>query len=439
MTAKIVPELVNQMESAIDYKSLFSRQLPNGVELDPRNTILLLIDPQNDFMCPRLDPTKDWQQRSDVYHGSLYVKGSVLDGVRISHLLDRSMNYFSRVIVTQDWHPKNHISVQDFWRMATVNNGKVTVTDIPVFTKITSLPIQNSEDGAPIRHLLTNKKLYNLILGQLKFTVSSGGHAPSSFEISPSLMTDDNGKYAFPADLRYMEVSFEYIKGLDEMKRMTHTVWPLHCHQSLSGQNGEHGSAIFDPIQRRLHRDHVSIIRKGLNPLVEMYSAIVAEVNLTDSIVYTNFIRANGEVGRQIKRLEGEMVAERSNVLQIVSSRNVRTIVVCGEALTHCVRRTIEHLAERVCKACRTDDAQPESCMCKHIIVLLDMTSPIRGETAPERNRNMKDLLGFMQKMHNTGRVHFINSVNYHAFDVANSDLKTNIRIREKPIVNYQM
>jgi nicotinamidase/pyrazinamidase len=58
-----------------------------------KKKILIVVDPQNDFCDPK---------------GSLYVAGSEKVFDKVNALLDDDEFFFK--VVTQDWHPKNHVS-----------------------------------------------------------------------------------------------------------------------------------------------------------------------------------------------------------------------------------------------------------------------------------------------------------------------------------------
>ena len=62
--------------------------------------ILLIIDPQNDFVDPR---------------GSLYVKGAEKVVENLCKFLDKEGDKYDQIAVTQDSHHKIHISFKDGW------------------------------------------------------------------------------------------------------------------------------------------------------------------------------------------------------------------------------------------------------------------------------------------------------------------------------------
>ncbi|HLB56340.1 MAG TPA: bifunctional nicotinamidase/pyrazinamidase [Coxiellaceae bacterium] len=68
----------------------------------PDNAALLLIDLQNDF-CP---------------DGSL----GVAEGDRVIPIANKLIPYFKKIIATQDWHPKNHMSFISLWPVHCVQN-----------------------------------------------------------------------------------------------------------------------------------------------------------------------------------------------------------------------------------------------------------------------------------------------------------------------------
>lgn len=113
-----------------------------------------------------------------------------------------------------------------------------------------------------------------------------------------------------------------YLEALEATGRFVHMVWPVHC------QIGTWGQAVHAALQEALDAwedltaRRVGHVLKGENPWTEHYSALQAEIpDPTDE--------ATGLNRRLLARLAQ---AER--------------VLIAGEAGSHCVRATVEHLVE---------------------------------------------------------------------------------------------
>jgi nicotinamidase/pyrazinamidase len=135
-----------------------------------------------------------------------------------------------------------------------------------------------------------------------------------------------------------------YLDSLEAAGRYTHMVWPQHC------EIGSWGHNIHHDLRQALNRwedrlaDSVTMVVKGTNPWTEHYSAVMAEVpDPADPATLFNT--------DLLLRLEG---AER--------------IFIAGEAASHCVKATCEHIV---------DALPPESL---HKLVLIeDCMSAVTG------------------------------------------------------------
>lgn len=113
-----------------------------------------------------------------------------------------------------------------------------------------------------------------------------------------------------------------YLDALEAAGRYTHMVWPPHC------EIGSWGHNIHLDLRRALNRweeklaESVAMVVKGTNPWTEHYSAVMAEVpDPADPATLFN--------SDLLLRLQA---ADR--------------IFVAGEAASHCVKATCEHIAE---------------------------------------------------------------------------------------------
>ena len=114
-------------------------------------------------------------------------------------------------------------------------------------------------------------------------------------------------------------------------------IWPEHC---LVGSNGH---ALVDDIWAALQRwtgmtgRDVEMLLKGQNPLTEMYSACAAEVPLTPT-TSMNFPWIDSLIQPSVSSLKTTTTKE--------SSGN-HTLLVCGQAMSHCVNYTLRDIVLR--------------------------------------------------------------------------------------------
>jgi len=146
-----------------------------------------------------------------------------------------------------------------------------------------------------------------------------------------------------PAPGLSIDRAHSYLQDLEDSGRFTHMVWPVHC------QIGTWGQCVHSILQRSL--DHwedetgnsVLHVLKGENPWTEHYSALRAEIPVeTDP---------SPDLNRDL--LARLSIADR--------------VIVAGEAGSHCVRATVEHLV-----ANWTGDNT-------RIVLLTDAMSPVPG------------------------------------------------------------
>jgi nicotinamidase-related amidase len=135
-----------------------------------------------------------------------------------------------------------------------------------------------------------------------------------------------------------------YLEQLERQGRYQHMVWPVHCEIGSWGHN-VHGAlrAAYNGWEERT-LGVVSKVVKGENPWTEHYSAIQAEVPLADDA-------ATQQNSALVSRLKG---ADR--------------VYITGEAGSHCVKATTEHLVEQLSDAERAK-----------LVLVTDCMSPVAG------------------------------------------------------------
>jgi nicotinamidase/pyrazinamidase len=136
-----------------------------------------------------------------------------------------------------------------------------------------------------------------------------------------------------------------YLDALERNGRYRLVVWPVHCVLGTWGHN-IHG-AVAEELARweQQSQRNVTRVLKGLNPMTEQYSAVRAEVPVAD------------DPRTQTNRALIDSVRPDAGLL-----------LVAGEAASHCVAATMEHLFQALTPAER-----------RRVILLRDCMSPVSG------------------------------------------------------------
>lgn len=145
-----------------------------------------------------------------------------------------------------------------------------------------------------------------------------------------------------PRDANALPRTLAYLDALQALSRYQLMVWPLHCEIGSWG-HGVHAD-VLSACRRwqEARRQAVRHVFKGMNPWTEHYSALCAEVPDPQ----------DAETG-----LDTALLAQL---------RQSDTLVIAGEAGSHCVRATVEHIVEHWGDHGR-------------IVLLTDCMSPVGG------------------------------------------------------------
>ncbi len=155
-----------------------------------------------------------------------------------------------------------------------------------------------------------------------------------------------------PRDAARTAAALAYLEALERGGRYRLVVWPVHCVLGTWGHNIHEGVAAELARWEYEHQRSVVRVLKGLNPMTEQYSAVEAEVPIDqDATTQTN----------------RELIAG--------ARPGGGLLLVAGEASSHCVAATVEHLF----RALTADE--------KHRVILLrDCMSAVPGfETQAEK------------------------------------------------------
>ncbi|MFG6428571.1 cysteine hydrolase [Roseateles sp. LYH14W] len=179
------------------------------------------------------------------------------------------------------------------------------------------------------------------------FWLDAGGKAPGPFTPITAAQVRA-GAYA-PRDAAQLTRTLAYLDALEATGRYTLMVWPVHC------QMGSWGHGVHAGLQAALDAwadaqgSSVAVVTKGENPWTEHYSALQAEVP--------------------------DAADERTELNQALLAELDRfdRVLIAGEAGSHCVRATVEHLAAHL----------PSQQLGK-LVLLTDCISPVAGFEAQQ-------------------------------------------------------
>jgi nicotinamidase/pyrazinamidase len=235
-------------------------------------TILLIIDPQNDFHAG----------------GSLAVAGAVEDSERTASFIRANLSKIDEIYVSLDTHHKLHIAHGAFWR-------------------------------------------------------NSAGESPAPFTLIKHQDVLD-GLWT-PRVESNLEWAKTYTKALEDKGRFILIIWPEHC------LIGTHGHNVFPCVNEALQewaRENLKTVQyvlKGENCFTEMYSAVSAEVPVNGDGMFNKAL------------FDGVTV-------------NTKQLIVCGQALSHCVNFTLRDIFNRLVETGRSTT---------FISLLVDAASPVTG------------------------------------------------------------
>jgi nicotinamidase-related amidase len=151
------------------------------------------------------------------------------------------------------------------------------------------------------------------------------------------------GKYA-PVQASHLGRVLAYLDALEQSGRYKLMVWPVHCETGTWGHN------VYAPLREAYNRweaVHLQPVRKvfkGMNAWTENYSALRAEVP------------------------DPQDPGTELNTDLIATLDLADRIVIAGEASSHCVRATTEHISGHL----------PSGAMEK-LVLLSDAMSPVPG------------------------------------------------------------
>ena len=151
-----------------------------------------------------------------------------------------------------------------------------------------------------------------------------------------------------PRDVAALPRTLAYLDALEAQGRYTLMVWPVHCEVGSWG-HGIHADVLAACGDWQLQRQRaVRNVFKGTNPWTEHYSAIEAEVPDADDASTT------------------------LNTALLLSLGQADVLLIAGEASSHCVRSTTEHIVQHLPRLVPGWQAS-------RIVLLTDGMSPVAG------------------------------------------------------------
>ena len=147
-----------------------------------------------------------------------------------------------------------------------------------------------------------------------------------------------------PRNAKVLARVLAYLETLEARGRYVHMVWPVHC------EIGTWGNNVHEDVRQAYNRweeVRVSVVNKvikGTNPWTEHYSAIQAEVPDADD------------------------EATQLNTAFIAQLKQADQVLIAGEAGSHCVKATTEHIVENFA----VEDL-------RRLVLLTDCMSPVAG------------------------------------------------------------
>lgn len=200
-------------------------------------------------------------------------------------------------------------------------------------------------------------------IAHLAWWMDKNGNPPAPFTI---ISVDDvqNGIWA-PRNPVFRKKTLEYVQQLDAGGKYPLCIWPPHCLIGTWGHNVQED--LNTALQRWSEKEFamVDYVTKGSNPWTEHYGALMAEVpDPSDPGTALN-----------------------TDFLQILAEADI--VVVAGEALSHCVKETVQQIADNI-----------GSDQVKKFRILTDCTSPVPAvPNGPDFPQIAEDWLREMEKL----------------------------------------
>ena len=165
-----------------------------------------------------------------------------------------------------------------------------------------------------------------------------------------------------PAASDALPRALAYLDALEQAGRYRLMVWPVHCEIGSWGQNVHAAVRAAYNAWEVANLHVVAKLSKGSNPWTEHYSAVMAEVP------------------------DAQDAATQLNRAFLDTLLPAQHIYICGEAGSHCVKASTEHIADYL-------EAQQGKPALSRLVLLTDCMSPVTGF-----ERQQRDFIAGMQE-----------------------------------------
>ncbi|MCC7596783.1 cysteine hydrolase [Janthinobacterium sp. FW305-129] len=172
-----------------------------------------------------------------------------------------------------------------------------------------------------------------------------GGPVAPFTQISAQQVRD---RLFLPAASGALPRALAYLDALQQAGRYQLMVWPVHCEIGSWGQNVHAAVRAAYNGWEVANLQVVAKLSKGSNPWTEHYSAVMAEVP------------------------DAQDAATQLNRAFLDTLLPAQQIYVCGEAGSHCVKASTEHIADYL-------QAQQGKAALSRLVLLTDCMSPVTG------------------------------------------------------------
>jgi nicotinamidase/pyrazinamidase len=252
---------------------------------------LLLIDVQKDFHP----------------NGSLAIPNADQDAQRIATLICKHGSNLDRIIATLDSHHPLHIAHPSFW---VSGDGD----DDDVISSEASKPKTQQQHPSPFTIISADDIRNGVWKPRSDIMIDPSLLDPNIFNGTDTVMDNTTNK------LDLQKYCLEYAMRLEQAGRFQLCIWPEHCLM------GSVGYGVVDDVLQAMNEwsrstgRSVEYVQKGQNLLTEMYSALAADVPVT----------ADTDLNQTL----------------LSSLQDCNRLVVCGQAMSHCVNYTLRDIVK---------------------------------------------------------------------------------------------
>ena len=303
--------------------------------------------------------------------GSLAIPTANDDVQRIVQFIQDHATKIDRIVATLDTHLKLHIANPSFWY-----KGGEDAAELEHPEPFTIISADDLKKGLwkPRTDLILPCDTLDEILDPQIFR----GRAALMTSSSTAANDGDANTTTTNHHLDLEKYCIEYATRLEQGNQFKICIWPEHC------LLGSEGHALVPEIQQALHAwsettgRSVEFVCKGQHILTEMYSVFQAEVPVTKETALNQPLLDSLLHHHTKKR--GRFLLSHSE-----EDHQHQRILVCGQAMSHCVNYTVRDLVGQWEKHAKEDSKQqgvaavPVDDRPTQIAVLTDCSSVVPG------------------------------------------------------------